>query len=86
MVAIGPQCVETVGLLGQPISTGCWLGGPVAVTIGEAILDGVETALIPCRERQRGLHSQRKEAQGREGPIPTALFSPPHCSVQAWWV
>lgn len=40
-----------MGITHQPVPGGCWLGGPVAVTIWEAVLDGMETALIPCKRR-----------------------------------
>ena len=54
MVAIGPQGVETVGLPSQFVPTGCRLGHPVAVAVGEAVLDGVETALVPCGGGRQG--------------------------------
>lgn len=53
MVAIGPQGVETVGFPGQTVPAGCWLSCPVAVAVGEAILDGVEGALVPLWTGQR---------------------------------
>lgn len=70
MIAIGPQGVEAMGLPRQSIPTGCLLGRPVAVTIGEAILDGVEAALVACRGRRQGLHSEGKRPEREEGAVP----------------
>lgn len=83
MIAVGPQGVETMGLPRQSVPTGCLLGRPVAVTIGEAILDGVEAALVACRGRRQGLHSERKCPEREEGtvPVPAMQLSLPHCPV-----
>lgn len=41
-----------MGITHQAVPGGCWLSGPVAVTVGEAVLDGMETALVACKRRQ----------------------------------
>lgn len=69
-----------MGLPGQAVPAGCWLGCPVAIAIGEAILDGVETALVPCRGRPQGAAFTQGKAQGREGTVPTVLFTTPFLS------
>lgn len=72
-----------MGLPRQSVPTGCLLGRPVAVTIGEAILDGVEAALVACRGRRQGLHSEGRCPEREEGtvPIPAVPLSFPHCPV-----
>lgn len=72
-----------MGLPRQSVPTGCLLGQPVAVTIGEAILDGVEAALVTCRGRRQELHSEGRRPEREEGtvPVPAVLLSLPHCPV-----
>lgn len=65
-----------MGLPRQSIPTGCLLGRPVAVTVGEAILDGVEAALVACRGRRQGLHSEGKGPEREEGPSHRAAQPP----------
>lgn len=81
MIAIGPQGVETMGLPRQSVPTGCLLGRPVAVTVGEAILDGVEAALVACRGRRQGLHSEGKGPEREEGAVPAVQLSLPHWPI-----
>lgn len=57
-----------MGLPGQSIPTGCRLCGPVAVAIREAILDGVETALVACGGMGQG-GINKGTRPGIEGPL-----------------
>lgn len=41
-----------MGVTHQSIPGGCWLSGPVALSIGEAVLDGMETAFVAYKRRQ----------------------------------
>lgn len=70
-----------MGLPRQSVPTGCLLGRPVAVTVGEAILDGVEAALVACRGRRQGLHSEGKGPEREEGAIPAVQLSLPHWPI-----
>lgn len=81
MVAVGPQGVETRGLPSQGVPTGCWLSYPVAVAIGEAALDGVEAALVPCRGSGRA--AVTKATPRWEGKGSATLCSQPSPSLPA---